>query len=181
MAICNPTGSLSVTIREEIGLPNGNMEQSINTEVITDVNQIMKRTDTIAPVFSGSGIEILRFVDSEEQQTAGSFVRDTVKYMRFTNLCKKGNFVSLYLIQDSPEAQNPNTGNVGSGDESLFRLDAGKSMVFSNAQFQGTDYYDYVVEGYVDIQYFSSFASLSSIKAKADKTDVQIEYFVASS
>ena len=55
-------------------------------EVIKDVNQIMKRTDTIAPTFSGSGIEILRFVDSEEQQTAGSFVRDTVKYMRFTNL-----------------------------------------------------------------------------------------------
>ena len=78
----------------------------------------MKRTDTIAPTFSGSGIEILRFVDSEEQQTAGSFVRDTVKYMRFTNLCKT-NFVSLYLIQDSPEAQSPNVGNVGSGDESF--------------------------------------------------------------
>ena len=87
--------------------------------------------------------------------------------MRFTNLCST-NFVSLYLIQDSPEAQNPNTDNVGSGDESLFKLDAGKSMVFSNAQFQGTDYYDYAVEGYVDIQYFSSFSSLSSIKAKAD-------------
>ena len=26
MAICNPTGSLSVTIKEEIRLPNGNME-----------------------------------------------------------------------------------------------------------------------------------------------------------
>ena len=180
MAICNPTGSLSVTIREEIRLPNGNMEQSVNTEVIKDVNQIMKRTDTIASTFSGSGIEILRFVDSEEQQTAGSFVRDTVKYMRFTNLCKT-NFVSLYLIQDSPNAQNPNNSDVGSGDESLFKLDAGKSMVFSNAQFQGTDYYDYVVEGYVDIQYFSSFASLSSIKAKADTANVQIEYFVASS
>jgi len=180
MAICNPTGSLSVIIKEEIRLPNGNMEQSINTKVIKDVNQIMKRTETIATTFSGSGIEILRFVDSEEQQTAGSFVRDTVKYMRFTNLCKT-NFVSLYLIQDSPNAQNPNTTNVGSGDESLFKLDAGKSMVFSNAEFQGTDYYDYAVEGYVDVQYFSSFSSLTSIKAKADTEDVQIEYFVASS
>ena len=180
MAICNPTGSLSVTIKEEIRLPNGNMEQSINTKVIKDVNQIMKRTDTISTTFSGSGIEILRFVDSEEQQTAGSFVRDTVKYMIFTNLCPH-HYVSLYLIQDSPDAQSPNTGDVGSGDETLFKLDAGKSMVFSNAQFQGTDYYDYVVEGYVDIQYFSSFASLTSIKAKADKADVQIEYFIASS
>ena len=74
-----------------------------------------------------------------------------------------------------------NHNNLFPGDESLFKLDAGKSMVFSNAQFQGTDYYDYVVEGYVDIQYFSSFATLSSIKAKADTASVQIEYFVASS
>ena len=54
-------------------------------------------------------------------------------------------------------------------------------MVFSNAQIQGTDYYDYAVEGYVDIQYFSSFSALASIKAKADTKDIQIEYFVASS
>jgi len=177
---CNPTGSLTVTISEAIRLPNGNMEEALNISVIKDINQIMRRTDTIAPAFSGSGIEILKFSDSEEQQTAGSFVRDTVKYMRFTNLCST-NFVSLYLIQDSPEAQNPNTDNVGSGDETLFKLDAGKSMVFSNGQFQGTDYYDYAVEGYVDIQYFSSFSTLSSIKAKADTADVQIEYFIASS
>ena len=177
---CNPTGSLTVTISEAIRLPNGNMEEALNISVIDGVNQIMRRTDTIATTFSGSGIEILRFVDSEEQQTAGSFVRDTVKYMRFTNLCKH-NYISLYLIQESPEAQSPNTGNVGSGDETLFKIDAGKSMVFSNAQFQGTDYYDYVVEGYVDIQYFSSFASLTSIKAKADVEDATIEYFIASS
>jgi hypothetical protein len=177
---CNPTGSLTVTISEAIRLPNGNMEEALNISVIDGVNQIMRRTDTIATTFSGSGIEILRFVDSEEQQTAGSFVRDTVKYMRFTNLCKD-NYISLYLIQDSPDAQSPNTGDVGSGDETLFKIDAGKSMVFSNAQFQGTDYYDYVVEGYVDIQYFSSFASLTSIKAKADVEDATIEYFIASS
>ena len=43
------------------------------------------------------------------------------------------------------------------------------------------NYYDYVVEGYVDEQYIGGFASLSLIKAKADTEDVQIEYFVASS
>jgi hypothetical protein len=100
--------------------------------------------------------------------------------MRFTNLCKT-NFVSIYLIQDSPNSTSPNSTDNGSGDEALFKIDAGKSMVFSNAQFEGSDYYDYVVEGYTDIQYFSSFASLSSIKAKADTADVQIEYFIASS
>lgn len=100
--------------------------------------------------------------------------------MRFTNLCTS-NFLSLYLIQDSPDAQNPNTTNVGSGDDGLFKLDPGKSMVFSNGQFDSNNFYDYVVEGYVDEQYFAGFASLSSIKAKADTKDVQIEYFVASS
>ena len=64
----------------------------------------MRRTDTIAPAFSGSGIEILKFSDSEEQQTAGSFVRDTVKYMRFTNLCST-NFVSL--IFNSRQSRSP--------------------------------------------------------------------------
>lgn len=180
MAVCSPTGSLTVTISENITLPNGNIESALNTKVIKDVNQIMRRTDTISTTFSGSGIEILRFVDSEEQQTAGSFVRDTVKYMRFTNLCKT-NYVSLYLIQDSPDAQSPNTNNFGSGDNGVFKLDPGKSMVFSNGQFDSNNYYDYVVEGYVDEQYFGSFSSLSSIKAKADTADVQIEYFIASS
>jgi len=180
MAICNPTGSLTVTISENITLPNGNIESALNTKVIKDVNQIMRRTDTISTTFSGSGIEILRFVDSEEQQTAGSFVRDTVKYMRFTNLCSH-HYCSIYLIQDSPDAQSPNTTDFGSGDNGIFKLDPGKSLVFSNGQFDSNNYYDYVVEGYVDEQYFGSFSSLTSIKAKADEADVQIEYFIASS
>ena len=53
--------------------------------------------------------------------------------------------------------------------------------MFSNAQFESTNYYDYVVEGYVDIQYFNNFASLYSVKAKANNQDVRIEYLVGSS
>ena len=180
MAQCITSGSLKVLIQESITLPNKNEEICINEITIPGITQTVRRVDTISTKFSGSGVEILRFVDSEEQQVAGSFVRDTVKYMRFTNLCSS-HFISLYLIQDSPESTSPNTTNNGSGDETLFKIDAGKSMVFSNVQIQGTDYYDYVVEGYVDIQYFSSFAALTSIKAKADTKDIQIEYFVASS
>ena len=180
MALCTPTGSLEVFIKESITLPNGNEEVATNSIKIPGVNQLVRRIDTISSYWEDTGVEILRFVDSEEQQTAGSFVRDTVKYMRFTNLCTS-NFLSLYLIQDSPDAQNPNTTNVGSGDDGLFKLDPGKSMVFSNGQFDSNNFYDYVVEGYVDEQYFAGFASLSSIKAKADTKDVQIEYFVASS
>ena len=180
MAICFPTGSLTVTITENIQLPNGNIENAVNSVVIPNVKQVVRRIDTISSYWENSGVEILRFVDDEASQTAGSFVRDTVKYLRFTNL-DKNNFLSLYLIQDSPDSYSPNEQNLGSGDEGVFKLDPGKSMMLSNDQFESSNYYDYVVEGYVDMQYYSSFASLTSIKAKADTADIQIEYFVGSS
>ena len=180
MAICNPTGSLTVTISENITLPNGNIENAINSVVIKGVNQVVRRIDTISHRWENTGVEILRFVENESSQIAGSFVRDTVKYLRFTNL-DKTNYLSLYLIQDSPDSYSPNTQNLGSGDEGVFRLDPGKSIMLSNAQFESSNYYDYVVEGYGDLQYFSSFASLHSIKAKANEADIQIEYLVGSS
>ena len=180
MALCTTTGSLEVFIRESMILPNGNEEVATNSIKIANVNQLVRRIDTISSNWEGTGVEILRFVDNESSQVAGSFVRDTVKYLRFTNLdCD--NYLSLYLIQNSPDAQSPNTGNVGSGDEGVFKIDPGKSMMLSNAQFESSNYYDYVVEGYVDLQYFSSFASLYSIKAKANAADVRIEYLVGSS
>tara|TARA_R100000426_G_scaffold19270_2_gene16819 strand:+ start:1502 stop:2032 length:531 start_codon:yes stop_codon:yes gene_type:complete len=173
-------GQLEVTINESITLPNGNREVATNNVTIAGVNQIVRRVDTISSFWEGTGVEILRFVDNEASQVAGSFVRDTVKYLRFTNL-DDTNYLSLYLIQDSPDAQSPNTGNVGSGDEGVFKLDPGKSMMLSNAQFESSNFYDYVVEGYVDIAYYSSFASLYSIKAKANTSDIKIEYLVGSS
>ena len=173
-------GQLEVTINESITLPNGNREVATNNVTIAGVNQIVRRVDTISSFWEGTGVEILRFVDNEASQVAGSFVRDTVKYLRFTNL-DDTNYLSLYLIQDSPDAQSPNTGNVGSGDEGVFKLDPGKSMMLSNAQFESSNFYDYVVEGYVDIAYYSSFASLHSIKAKANASDIKIEYLVGSS
>lgn len=173
-------GQLEVTINESITLPNGNREVATNNVTIAGVNQIVRRVDTISSFWEGTGVEILRFVDNEASQVAGSFVRDTVKYLRFTNL-DDTNYLSLYLIQNSPDAQSPNTGNVGSGDEGVFKLDPGKSMMLSNAQFESSNFYDYVVEGYVDIAYYSSFASLHSIKAKANASDIKIEYLVGSS
>ena len=179
-SICNPTGSLSVVIQESIELPNGNLEQAFNRVIIPGVCQLVRRVDTISTTFEKTGVELLRFVDDESSQVAGSFVRDTVKYLRFTNL-DKNNYVSLYLVQNSPDSDSPNSDNVGSGDEGIFRLDPGKSIMLSNAQFDSSNYYDYVVEGYVDLQYFSSFASLYSIKAKANKENVRIEFLVGSS
>jgi hypothetical protein len=54
---------LKITLQESITLPNRNVETLHNITVISGVNQILRRTDTIATDFSGSGIEILKFVD----------------------------------------------------------------------------------------------------------------------
>ena len=164
------SGELKITIQESITLPNKNEEILFNQTTISNITQTTRRTDTISTTFSGSGVEILKFVGSESEQTAGSFVRDSVKYMRFTNLDDE-NFLSLYLIQDTTTSE----------DNGIFKLNPGKSMVFSNGQFDSNNVADYVVGGYADEQYFASFASLSSIKAKADTASVQIEYFIASS
>jgi hypothetical protein len=158
---------LTVTIKETITLPNGNPQISENVKKIQGVNQISRRIDTITTSFEGTGIEVLRFVDSENRQTAGSFVKGTVKYIRFTNL-DSTNFCNIYLIN---EDQN----------FTRLKLDAGKTIMFSNDDFIASSTGDYVVEGYVDSAYYTSFEDLDVIKAKADTADIQLEYLVASS
>ena len=157
---------LKLTITEEITLPNNNVERAINTKTISGVGQIVRRIDTITTDFTNTGIEIIRFTDNESSQVAGSFVRTDVKYIRITNL-DSTNFCTIYLIKTDEES-------------TLFKLDAGKSLMFSNAEFNASQAGDYVVESYVDETYYSSFTTLDVIKAKADTANVQLEYFVAS-
>jgi len=158
---------LNISIQESITLPNRNKVNTFNNKIITDVNQITHRVDTIATTFEETGIEILRFVDSEEKQTAGSFVRDAVKYIRITNI-DSTNFCTLYLIKTDL-------------DNALFKLDPGKSMMFANASFDSNNSQDYVQVGYLDEQYFSSFTTIDVIKAKADTANIQLDIFVGSS
>jgi hypothetical protein len=158
---------LKIIISEQITLPNKNLETSLNTTVISDVNQIIKRVDTISTTFSGSGIEILKFVDSEEQQVAGSFVKDQVKYIRITNLSSTGS-AEIYLIS---------TGN----ESSIFSLEPKKSLMLGDAEFNVSSVNDYVVENYVDETYYSDFYYYDTIKAKAISSSIQLEYLVASS
>jgi hypothetical protein len=158
---------LKIIISEQITLPNKNLETSLNTTVISDVNQIVKRVDTISTTFSGSGIEILKFVDSEEQQVAGSFVKDQVKYIRITNLSSTGS-AEIYLIS---------TGN----ESSIFSLEPKKSLMLGDAEFNVSSVNDYVVENYVDETYYSDFYYYDTIKAKAISSSIQLEYLVASS
>jgi len=158
---------LKLTISEEITLPNNNVEKIINRKTISGVNQITRRLDTITTSFTNTGIELIRFVDNESSQVAGSFVRDAVKYIRITNIDSL-NFCTIYLIKTDQES-------------TLFKLDAGKSIIFSNAEFNASMGEDYVLESYVDETYYSSFTTIDVIKAKADTADIQLEYFVASS
>ena len=157
---------LSITIQESITLPNGNKELASNTKTISGINQVLRRIDTISTTFSGSGIEILKFVDSESEQTAGSFVKDEVKYVRITNLDSTYN-AEIYLVDTNQESV-------------IFKLDAGKSLMFGNVDFNATQPSDYVVQGVWDEDYYSSFIYYDTIKAKAISSSLKIEYFVAS-
>ena len=158
---------LTITLQEQIKLPNNNIEKTTNIKTITGVNQTTRKIDTISTTFSGSGVEILKFVDSEAQQTAGSFVKSDVKYIRITNI-DSTNKVTLYILQTDTESV-------------LFDLEAGKTFMLGNAEFNASQVGDYVVDGYVDETYYSSFTNFDTIKAKANTSNVQLEYFVASS
>jgi hypothetical protein len=158
--------TLTVNIAESILLENGNQMNTFNSVSIPGINQVVRRVDTIVSSFSGSGIEILKFVDSEEQQTAGSFVKSDVKYIRFTNISTTGS-AEIYLIS---------TGN----ESSIFSLDPGKSLMFNNSEFNSTSLNDYVVENYVDETYYSDFIFYDTIKAKAVSSSIKLEYLVAS-
>lgn len=159
--------NLYVTITEEITLPNTTREKTNIFKTITGINQIVRRVDTIVTTFSGSGIEILRFCNSEEEQTGGAFVKSDVQYVRITNLSTTYN-TSIYLIAND-------------GTESaLLDLDPGKTIMLGNADINTPSNSDYVVDGYVDQSYYSNFTYINSIKAKAISGSTQLEYFVAS-
>jgi hypothetical protein len=158
--------NLYVTITEEITLPNTTKEKTNVFKTISNVNQILRRVDTIATTFSGSGIEILRFCDSEEEQSGGAFVKSNVQYVRITNLSTTYD-TSLYLYANNAEI-------------AVFNLNPGKTIMLGDADMNSFSMSDYVDPTYVDISYFSSYEYINSIKAKAISGSVQLEYFVAS-
>ena len=158
--------NLYVTITEEITLPNTTTEKTRTFKTISDVNQIVRRVDTISTTFSGSGIEILRFCNSEEEQTGGAFVKQDTKYIRITNLSTTYEAV-IYLIATDEES-------------TLFNLSPGKTLMLNDADINASSTVDYIAESYVDEMYYSSFTYIDSIKAKAIGGNVQLEYFVAS-
>ena len=84
---------------ERVILDDGKSSITSHSTTIEDVGQFTRRLDTISTNFSGSGIEILRFVDSEEESVAGSFVKGDVRYIRISNLTPCN--VDLYFIKSN--------------------------------------------------------------------------------
>ena len=158
-------GRLISNLDERVILDNGKTETTSNSVTIEDVNQFTRRLDTISTKFSGSGIEILRFVDSEEESVAGSFVKDDVKYIRISNLTACN--VDLYFIKSDKES-------------TIFRLDGEKTIMLANGQFNASSTSDYVVEGYVDSSYYGDIVGIDSVKAKSYIESSQLEIVVAS-
>ena len=163
---------LKIQLQESIKLPSNDYMIMNTTTVIPGVNQIVRHVDTVSNNFKNKGIEILRLVDDEESQVAGSFVRSVVKYIRITNLSKEYG-VSIYLVKEDLES-------------TILFLDATKSIMFSNGQFNASNTADYVSETYVDQQYYSDFTTFDVIKAKTYDGNqflysAQLEYVIASS
>ena len=158
-------GKLISTIDERVVLDNGKTQNTSNNVTINDVGQFTRRLDTIETSFSSSGIEILRFTDSEQQQVAGSFVKGDVRYIRISNLTECN--VDLYFIKDNTES-------------TIFRLDGEKSLMLGNGQFNASSTSDYVEEGYVDPTYYGNLVGIDSIKAKSHVSSSQLEIIVAS-
>jgi hypothetical protein len=157
--------NLNVQIWESIDLGSG--KETHKTAVnISDINQVLKRRDTIVTDPLGPGIEILSFTDSESTQTAGSFVKSDVKYMRITNL-DATNTVEIYLI---PDVDN----------NMVYNIEPKRSIIFPATSVRTDDYSDYVTDGYTVDTFFTNFTNIVSIKAKALNAPCPIEYFVAS-
>lgn len=157
---------LTITLQEQYTTPGNSNTQTIsNTVTIPNINQFVRRVDSIN---SFSPVGIVSFVTSSLNRTPGSFISADVKYIRITNLPTSSDSVIIYLIKNNT-------------DSVTLSINVGKSVILSNTNFNTSNTaYDYVVEGYVDPQYFEDFSTLDQIQAKASSGTVYLEYVIAS-
>lgn len=160
--------TISITLQEKITNPSGEVNYINHFQEITGVNQIFNFTDIISNKPLGDGVEILRFVDDENHQTAGSMVRDKVKYIRLTN--KNPNYsCDITLVRESDNKTV------------VLEIQPQSHLLLPSTDFNFSDINDYVEEGYVDMQYYANFDKLKSIKARANFEPIELQYIIASS
>ena len=156
MASTITAAKLTVTISETINL-NGSQQGASNSLEISSINEISKRIVTVLT----AGIELLKFHDTA---AAGQFVYGDVRYIRITN---KDDDNNVYLTFKN--AQN---------DEFIVLLDKGQSCIYnSNLDCGVVNTFDANTAGAASSD---NLGTLTSISAKADTANVDVEIFVAS-
>ncbi len=149
MASTLSTATLTVKIQERITL-NGT---KLGADVEFKTGKIKQVDERILTVATSSETAILNLTGSFA--SAGTYVTSKVRYVRFTNLDDK-NYVRLTFA---------------SGSKNRFdtKLEAGRSMIFTNAAISGS------AAG----ASFGSFTNFTSVKATANSATVDVGLFVA--
>jgi len=145
---------LTIRVTEDITL-NGRTLGNTNKHEISDINEVSERILTVPT----SEITIL---SASSAVGAGTFLSSSIKYIRLTNL-DDTNFIRLSFVSGT----NSSTGY--QANTSDFKLEAKRSMIFTNTSFSGSA---------TDAS-FDSFSNFSNLKGTANSDSVDIELFVA--
>lgn len=143
MASTIVNATVTVTITEAVSL-NGKSYGNINNLSIENINEVDQRILTIPT----SEVGVVTFGTAN---SAGTFVRSAVEYLRITNK-DDTNFISLHITSAT--------------DDAWVQIDAGKSFILSNGNIETASS-------------FSAWADITDITAIADTAAVDIEYFIA--
>lgn len=150
MATTIDNAKLTIRVTEEITL-NGRVLGNTNKHELTGINEVSERILTVPT----SQITIL---SASSAVGAGTFLSSSISYIRVTNL-DDTNFVRLRFVSGSSDSSNT----------SDFKLEAQRTMMFSNTAFSGS----------ADGQDFGSFNDFTDLKATANSSSVDVELFVA--
>ena len=147
MATTVSTATLTVSIQETITL-NGTKQGATVNAKFGKIKQVDERVLTV-PTHE------VALMSLSSSAAAGTYVTSKVRYVRFTNL-DDTNYVRLTFV---------------SGSKNRFdtKLEAGRSMMFTNA----------AVSGSAAGASFNTFSNFTSVKATADSSAVDIGLFVA--
>ena len=143
--------TLTVTVNESISL--GNDDYSSRTQFeIKNINEVSKRIFTV-PTHQ---VDVMLLSSSAG---AGTFASSSLKYARITNL-DNSNFVRLTFMSSSGGSAK---------NQAEFKLEPLRTFVFTSDAYSGSDAGDT----------FSSFASFTNLKGKADTSSCDLEIYVA--
>ena len=156
MASTISSADLVVTVTESISL-NGAQQGGTNSVTIGSINEVSKRIVTVLT----AGIELMKFHDTA---AAGQFVYGDVRYIRLTNK-DNANHITLTF----KNAQN---------DEFIVLLDKGQSIIY-NSNLDGGVVNTFDAKETAPAS-ADNLGTLTSIYAKADTANVDVELFVAS-